>query len=50
MKFTEGTAVTYGGEAWSVIAINAESGQYQVQSLDGKRQGWVSETEVQRAP
>lgn len=50
MKFTKGTAVVFAGHAWSVIDADTETGQYQIESLDGTSRGWVSESEVLRAP
>lgn len=50
MKFDKGTAVTYAGEAWTVLGSDAEVGLYHIESLDGTRVGYVEEAEVQRAP
>jgi hypothetical protein len=50
MKFTSGQAVTHGGEAWVVLSSDETTGQYEVQSLDGKRRGWLPEDQVLRAP
>lgn len=50
MRFNKGQAVTHGGEAWTIIDVNTETAQYQVQSLDGTRSGWLDSDQVISAP
>lgn len=50
MKFKRGQAVTHGGEAWTVLSTDTQTDQIEVQSLDGKRHGWLPQDQVLRAP